>query len=236
MRTLSRILLKRFDCGSSSSRSGGALRRTREDYLTRRRRGGEEGGGSSLKGVTAPPAKRSACFRWYMRASRNSRYALKLPLARSARSFRTASAPTRRQRAPVSLLEKPAMSLRPGSPAVVRGTLVTEPTAPLALAGGSLAEYLASLDLFRRDRYHAWSLFPPCLTGSGTRVLGARHVALTAVPRPSADLAAAWVVKHFGSWITTFAFVPARGATIDDAMRALSSHVNGGLHETMVKQ
>ena len=73
-----------------------------KSYLTRRRRGGEGGGGGSLTGGAVPSAYRWAWFRWYSRASWKSQYASKSRLARSARSFRTASAPTRRQRAPVN--------------------------------------------------------------------------------------------------------------------------------------
>jgi hypothetical protein len=43
----------------------------------------------------------------------------------------------------------------------------------------------------------------------------AHHVALTAVPRACAHISASWVMRHFGSWIRTFAFVPsARGARV----------------------
>ena len=81
---------------------GGFCERHGKSYLTRRRRGGEGGGGGSLTGDAIPSAYRWAWFRSYSRASWKSQYVSKSPLARSARSFRTASAPTRRQRAPVN--------------------------------------------------------------------------------------------------------------------------------------
>ena len=66
-------------------------------------RGGEGGsGGGLVTGGAFPSACRWAWFRSYSRASRKAQYASKSPLARSARSFSTASAPTRRQRAPVN--------------------------------------------------------------------------------------------------------------------------------------
>jgi hypothetical protein len=36
------------------------------------------------------------------------------------------------------------------------------------------------------------------------------HIALSAPPESFAHMSAAWVIKHFGRWIRTFAFVPAR--------------------------
>ena len=77
---------------------GGFCERHGKSYLTRRRRGEEGGGRGSLTGGAIPSAYRWAWFRWYSRASWKSQYASKSRLARSARSFRTASAPTRRQR------------------------------------------------------------------------------------------------------------------------------------------
>ena len=79
----------------------GRCERHGKSYLTRRRRGGEGGGGGSLTGGAIPSAYRRAWFRWYSRFVEVPVHA-KSRLARSARSFRTASAPTRRQRAQVN--------------------------------------------------------------------------------------------------------------------------------------
>ena len=61
-------------------------------HLIRRRRGEEGGGGGSVTGGAIPSAYRWAWFRSYPRASWKSQYSSKSPLARSARSFNTASA------------------------------------------------------------------------------------------------------------------------------------------------
>ena len=81
---------------------GSFCERHGKSYLTRRRRSGEGGGGGSLTGGAVPVAYRWAWFLSYSCASWKSQYASKSPLARSALSFRTASAPIRRQRAPVN--------------------------------------------------------------------------------------------------------------------------------------
>ena len=87
----------RLGCGSSSSAARGAPASPHgKSYLTRRRRGEEGGGGGPLTAGAVPSAYRWAWFRWYSRASWKSQYASKSRLARSARSFRTALAPTRR--------------------------------------------------------------------------------------------------------------------------------------------
>ena len=83
-------------------RSMGFCEQHGKTYLIRRRRGEEGGGGGSVTGGAIPSAYRWAWFRSYSLASWKSQYSSKSPLARSARSFNTASAPTSRQRAPVS--------------------------------------------------------------------------------------------------------------------------------------
>ena len=80
---------------------------------------------------------------------------------------------------------------------------------PHRILGVSEREYLSSLDAFREARFAA--LLPRAEVVAWFRAHGPRshHVALTAVPPPFAHLSAGWVIRHFGSWIRTFAFVPA---------------------------
>lgn len=94
---------------------------------------------------------------------------------------------------------------------------------PHEILGMSEREYLESLDAFRRERYE--TLSPRAETLRWFEHYGDRghHVALTAAPATVAHLSAAWVVRHFGQWIRTFAFVPsprgtgsARGVTKAD--------------------
>jgi hypothetical protein len=79
---------------------------------------------------------------------------------------------------------------------------------PHELLGISKKDYLESLDAFRRERYRA--LRPREDVLSWFREFGPRahHIALSAVPRTYADVSAAWVIRWYGDWIRTFAFVP----------------------------
>lgn len=79
---------------------------------------------------------------------------------------------------------------------------------PAELAGLSLDQYLASLDVFRATRYAA--LRPNAAVLEWFRENGhlAHHVALSAVPRAFASISAAWTLTHFGDWIRSFTFVP----------------------------
>jgi len=80
---------------------------------------------------------------------------------------------------------------------------------PHALLGTSLAAYLASLDDFRHSGVCVEQ--PPlCEVREWFGEHGAqfRHVALTAVPLHAAGLSAAWVLRHYGSWIRSFNVVP----------------------------
>jgi hypothetical protein len=72
----------------------------------------------------------------------------------------------------------------------------------------SKEDYLESLDTYRRERYAA--LRPREDVLLWFREFGARahHIALSAVPRAYADVSAAWVIRWYGDWIRTFAFVP----------------------------
>ena len=80
---------------------------------------------------------------------------------------------------------------------------------PQELLGVSREEYLASLDSFRSS--DAFSGMQPLeevvawFRSSGHRF---RHIALTATPITCAPHSAAWVLRHFGEWVRTFAFVP----------------------------
>ncbi len=81
---------------------------------------------------------------------------------------------------------------------------------PHAVLGVSEGEYLASLDRFREERFAALVPRPEALAWFSTHGDRSHHVALTAVPSSFAHLSAGWVIRHFGAWIRTFAFVPAR--------------------------
>jgi len=83
---------------------------------------------------------------------------------------------------------------------------------PHQLLGTSLDEYLASLDRFRLA--HGDSLAPVPEIARWFEANGARfrHLAVTAVPRRAAHVTAAWVTRHFGTWIQLFAFVPSARA------------------------
>lgn len=80
---------------------------------------------------------------------------------------------------------------------------------PHELLGISQSEYLSSLDKFRlseiaremnpNQEIHRWFL----RYGSSFR-----HLALTAVPLPTAPSSAEWVMRHFGRWIRSFHVIP----------------------------
>jgi hypothetical protein len=81
---------------------------------------------------------------------------------------------------------------------------------PHDVLGISEREYLASLDEFRTA--HFAELRPRAEVFEWFSEYGDRghHVALSAPPERFAHISAAWVIKNFGRWIRTFAFVPAR--------------------------
>jgi hypothetical protein len=81
---------------------------------------------------------------------------------------------------------------------------------PHDVLGISEATYLDSLDQFRVERFARLVPRAEVLEWFSAHGHRARHVALSAPPEPFAHLSAAWVVKNFGQWIRTFAFVPAR--------------------------
>ncbi len=88
---------------------------------------------------------------------------------------------------------------------------------PHKLLGVSFEEYLYSLDRFRLSpSYSALRPNPYILEWLEKNGHRFRHVALTATPLRTAHISAAWVIKYFGPWIRTFAFVPSprKGADV----------------------
>jgi hypothetical protein len=71
-------------------------------------------------------------------------------------------------------------------------------------------EYLDSLDEFRAARFAELVPRAEVLKWFVEHGDSGHHVALSAPPEPFAHVSAAWVIKNFGRWIRTFAFVPAR--------------------------
>ncbi len=75
----------------------------------------------------------------------------------------------------------------------------------------SLEAYLKSLDEFRLSlMYQQMAPVKEVMNWFVKNGSGFRHIALTAVPRVAASASAQWVLKHFGSWIRTFHFVPSK--------------------------
>ena len=85
---------------------------------------------------------------------------------------------------------------------------------PDRILGISRAEYLDSLDRFRVSS-DARDMPPNPLVLEWLSKFGNeyRHIALTARPLDSAPPAAEWLFRHFGSYMRTFAVVPARVAS-----------------------
>lgn len=72
-----------------------------------------------------------------------------------------------------------------------------------------IEEYLSSLDDFRLSgNYELMLPNLKVLDWFKTHGTSFRHFALTAVPRIAAPVSSSWTIKHFGSWIRTFHFVP----------------------------
>ena len=88
--------------------------------------------------------------------------------------------------------------------------LLTNP--PHELLGTSLTEYQLSLDAFRRDRLESLQPVPEAIDWFQQHGHKACHAALTAVPLWAAPLSAAWVMRHFGRWVSSFNVVPSRRA------------------------
>jgi len=72
-------------------------------------------------------------------------------------------------------------------------------------------EYLASMDRFRgTDKGLNLDPNPEFLEWFARHGQAFRHIALTARPLETAPDVAAWVMRHFGSWIRCFGVVPSR--------------------------
>lgn len=80
---------------------------------------------------------------------------------------------------------------------------------PEKLLGVSKREYLASLDQFRLsgayDRLEPNVEIRKWFVSHGA---SCRHIALTRTPLATAHISAAWVLKHFGTWIRSFHLIP----------------------------
>jgi hypothetical protein len=79
---------------------------------------------------------------------------------------------------------------------------------PHAQVGMTHAEYLASLDAFRRERYSSLAPNPKVqrwISQSSARV---NHIVVTAVPSFAAPFSAGWVMRHFGERVRGFHFAP----------------------------
>jgi hypothetical protein len=82
---------------------------------------------------------------------------------------------------------------------------------PHELLGAGREEYLQSLDAFRLS--DEGRQLPPgeeVMDWFRTHGHRFRHIALTATPIECAPHSAAWVIRNFGNWIRTFAFVPSQ--------------------------
>jgi len=87
------------------------------------------------------------------------------------------------------------------------GELTENP--PHKLLGVSKEEYLTSLDEFRLSaHYRKMQPIPEIKNWFLQNGKFFRHVAVTAVPIHVAYVSAEWLLKHFGTWIRTFHFVP----------------------------
>lgn len=79
---------------------------------------------------------------------------------------------------------------------------------PDQVLGISRADYLCSLDEFRREGFAHLSPVPEVAAWFGGHGHKCRHLALTAVPLAAAPDSASWVLEHFGRWIRSFNVVP----------------------------
>jgi hypothetical protein len=82
---------------------------------------------------------------------------------------------------------------------------------PHEVLGIGRAEYLSSLDLFRKtERARNMSPRPELVPWFHEQGCHFRHIALTARPLETAPDVAHWVMHHFGAWIRCFGVVPTR--------------------------
>ena len=82
---------------------------------------------------------------------------------------------------------------------------------PHEILGITLEKYRNSIDEFRLSKEFK-KMQPNQQVHQWFKEYGQfyRHIALTAVPRIAAPESAAWVFRHFGDWIRSFAFVPSK--------------------------
>src|SRR2546423_4680451 len=99
---------------------------------------------------------------------------------------------------------------RPGHPECVHCYADIAANPPHSVRGISEAAYLSSLDAFREERFAKLTPRREVVEWFSEHGHRGHHVALSAPPESFAHLSAAWVIKHFGQWIRTFAFVPAQ--------------------------
>jgi hypothetical protein len=97
---------------------------------------------------------------------------------------------------------------RPSQPGCATCYADLEANPPHDVLGVPLETYRASLDAFRHAALPALPPDPEVRAWFAAHGARFRHVALTATPLGVAPAAAAWVLRHFGRWIRTFAFVP----------------------------
>lgn len=83
---------------------------------------------------------------------------------------------------------------------------------PHILLGITLTEYQLSLDTFRRNQLEDLQPVPQTIDWFQQHGHKARHAALTAVPLWAAPISSAWVMRHFGRWMSSFNVVPSRRA------------------------
>ncbi|MBI4707669.1 MAG: hypothetical protein HY761_07070 [Candidatus Omnitrophica bacterium] len=82
---------------------------------------------------------------------------------------------------------------------------------PHKLLGGSIDEYLLSLDRFRLSPlYQEMNPVNEVMEWFSKYGGNFHHIALTATPLIAVSASAQWVFRHFGRWIRTFHFVPSK--------------------------
>ena len=87
---------------------------------------------------------------------------------------------------------------------------------PHALLGTTLDNYRKSLDKFRSQNGALFKPVPEVFSWFIENGSKYKHIALTAVPLALAHISAAWVYKHFGTWIRSFNIVPSPRKTDPD--------------------
>lgn len=106
---------------------------------------------------------------------------------------------------------------RPGHPECTHRYADIAANPPHQVLGIPEQTYLTSLDAFREDRFPRLVPRPEVLEWFAEHGHRYHHVALSAPPEAFAHVSAGWVIKNFGQWIRTYAFVPARRGRPDVA-------------------